>query len=425
MKKLIVSAIAFSTIIAQVAMAADVEFNGSVRLRYEQAASGALGTGEDEGRSWTTQQTRFSVKAQVKPEAQVFIQLQDARTWGGEDQSFPPPSATNTGTDASANAFDMHQGYFLLTGFGVEGLSLKAGRQEIIFDDSRLIGNIGWIQNAQAFDGMRFSHKGESISWDLISSQVLANDTHPVMNPYLASYDEDAYFYAAHASFKVGNGVVNPFVYQVDKPTRLKPGVDENGDPNTVRFTSLQTSGLFIKQKIGPVGLMIHAANQTGDVTETKKHAASMVTVKLSSKLGPIGVALGNDQYSGDKEEGGDESNTFNALYATNHKFFGFMDKFLFTPTTGLVDTYLQVGGAAGEKGKWAIHYHKFATGPSSYLPSEDAGAETDITYKRPFAGANWQLGYSSYTASDVNYGTTGNTALASTWAYMQATVAF
>jgi len=406
--------------------AKEIEFDGSVRVRFEHSEQGNLGVAKDKTANWVTQQSRFGITGKPKDNVEVYLQVQDARTWGGEDHSFPPPSVSDTGTDASANALDLHQSYVKVKDLGGGSCVLKAGRQEIVFDDARLVGNIGWIQNAQAFDALRLTTGSKEFSLDLVASQTAAKDTHPVLNPYLASHTNDSFFYAAHGNMKLGNGVVNPFVYVVDKPTRLKPGTDANGNPNTVSLLSLQTMGVFVKQKVAGVDLKLHAANQTGKITETKNQNASMMALALGTKLAGLGLSLGYDQYSGDKVKGGKESNTFNALYATNHAYFGFVDKFLFTPTTGVTDTQAKLVFASKSAGKLIAHAHSFTTAPGSYASSKPIGSEVDVTYKLKAGGLGWQLGYSSFSpSSTTNYGSTGNTALAGSWSYLQMVAKF
>jgi hypothetical protein len=40
------------------------------------------------------------------------------------------------------------------------GLSLRGGRQEVIFDNARLVGNVAWRQNHQGFDGVVARYSG-------------------------------------------------------------------------------------------------------------------------------------------------------------------------------------------------------------------------------------------------------------------------
>jgi len=407
-------------------IAAEIDFGAKVRVRAEHVEA-ALGRAKGKTGNWVSQQTRLETKAKNDEGLSAFLQLQDVRTWGGEDQSFPPPSVTGTGTSASAKGLDFHQAYFTVNSFGMEDLKLKAGRQEIVFDDARLVGNIGWIQNAQSFDALRLSYKGTGFDLDVVGAQVLADDTHPVLKPYTTAHDQDSYFTAVHSSFKVGGGVVNPFVYTVSNPTRLKPGTDSDGNPNTVSIDSLQTVGVFVKQTFGDTKLTFHGGSQSGNVSPTISHSAYFAALAVAQKIVGSQVSLHYDVYSGDKDKTDNQSNAFNALYPTNHAYFGFIDNFLFTPNAGVTDTQLRYGTKIGEKAKVGVHLHKFGTSPGSIDPGQDAGSEVDVTLKiKARKGLGYQFGLSKFTgAGSTNYGSTGNTTLDSTWAYVQTAVSF
>ena len=101
-------------------------------------------------------------------------QIQDARNWGNEGCRTESPdlnfgstfnggcSNTGIGAVSSSNKFgtglDLHQGYILVKNVGVQGLSLKIGRQEIFFGDHRLFGNFNWSNIGNSFDAVRLTH---------------------------------------------------------------------------------------------------------------------------------------------------------------------------------------------------------------------------------------------------------------------------
>jgi hypothetical protein len=78
---------------------------------------------------------------------------------------------------------------------------------------------------------------------------------------------------------------------------------------------------------------------------------------------------LGWERLDGDARDG-----QFNTPLATLHKFNGWADKFLVTPTNGLVDRYLQIDGRRGAW-SWTATFHHFeaATGDATY------GSEIDL----------------------------------------------
>lgn len=73
-------------------------------------------------------------------------------------------------------------------------------------------------------------------------------------------------------------------------------------------------------------------------------------------RIETISLGLGGDYLSGNSDGTniGSKSNNFNTLYATNHKFYGYMDYFLNIPTDskqrGLIDLYTRIKYTATKK---------------------------------------------------------------------------
>lgn len=92
-----------------------------------------------------SQRARFGVTLKEHTGLAFTLRLQDVRTWGEE---------TDTLNDFHADGFDAHEAFVVVPVFDDE-LSLKLGRQEIVFDNHRLVGNVGWTQRARSFDAAR------------------------------------------------------------------------------------------------------------------------------------------------------------------------------------------------------------------------------------------------------------------------------
>src|SRR5207247_4611840 len=99
---------------------------------------------------------------------------QDARIWGSEGTA--PATTSGIAAVSSANqnttGVDLHQGYILLKNVLVPGLSVKAGRQEIIFGDHRLFGNFNWSQVGNSFDAVRLTHSMQIGDVDLFWARI-------------------------------------------------------------------------------------------------------------------------------------------------------------------------------------------------------------------------------------------------------------
>jgi len=168
----------------QIAQAVEIKLSGELRPRFEYAnnalSSGTKSPLKSDTRTFTTTRTRIGVKAIVDSDTSGFIQIQDVRTWGGATPTGAPPSITQTGTSVAASGLDIHQAYIDLKNILDTGLALKVGRQELVFDEHRLIGNIGWIQQGQTFDAVRgYYGLTDALSVTAFSAKTVAFVTHP------------------------------------------------------------------------------------------------------------------------------------------------------------------------------------------------------------------------------------------------------
>ncbi|CAM2779974.1 hypothetical protein PSDI105340_03340 [Pseudoalteromonas distincta] len=91
----------------------------------------------------------------------------------------------------------------------------------------------------------------------------------------------------------------------------------------------------------------------------------------------------------------------FAAPLATMHKFNGWADMFLSTPTQGLDDTYISLNGKAFG-GKWLMAYHSFDANEQSN-GVDDLGRELNVQYVKSI-NKTYTVGakYADYSAGDT-----------------------
>ena len=82
---------------------------------------------------------------------------------------------------------------------------------------------------------------------------------------------------------------------------------------------------------------------------------------------------------------------------ATAHAFQGWADKFLNTPTVGIQDKYLNLGGKL-VGADLLLSYHQFDSDEGSL----DYGSEIDFAATRKIGPAVWTLKYANYSMGDV-----------------------
>src|SRR5437016_6689675 len=146
---------------------------GEARIRYEGRINTSLNSNST-NESAASHRIRVNVGYDLTPDVTFFAQIQDARIYGGE--SGAPATGSGIGSVSSANlsntGLDLHQGYILVKNLGLPGLSLKAGRQEIMYGDHRLFGNFNWSQIGNSFDAVRLTHSMPIADVDLFWARI-------------------------------------------------------------------------------------------------------------------------------------------------------------------------------------------------------------------------------------------------------------
>jgi hypothetical protein len=330
-----------------------------MRYRHFEARDFTAGTGAD----FFRHRARIGLGAVWAKKVGVFAQVQDVRTFGEE---------SNTLFDFDADNFDMHQGYLQLMPF--EGFEVRAGRQEIAYENHRLIGSVGWIEQARSFDAVRFSfHKG-MLKLDSFYAKVTEDFASPLDEDGNPTIVNDLDLLASNLHLKIADPLEIGLV-----------AVGNYGGPTPAANNRLMTVGGLITGKT-PYGLSYRAEGygQFGEGAGATTFGAyllaadlKMVFKKVTTK--PFIEAFG-EFLSGDDDPGDSDEHAFNTLYSTAHKFHGEMDFFLNLPVHTGKRGLMDIGGALGfspvEKLTFSPVYHYFramAEQPAAVDPATGA----------------------------------------------------
>jgi hypothetical protein len=167
----------------------------------------------------------------------------------------------------------------------------------------------------------------------------------------------------------------------------------------------------------------------TSDPSALSDLAAYLVSGALGYTLSTTSDLHIGVQYtvlSGDKSDSDNESNGFNTLFATNHKFYGFMDYFpSILSQQGLKDLGVSIALAPIASLKLQLDGHHFKMARAPQANGEDTyGEEVDLTtsyqYNEKFS---LQAGLSAFFPGGVMEDVRGErTAF---WFYLMSTVNF
>lgn len=271
---------------------------------------------------------------------QVGFSLQDVRVWGDEEQL----------RDVSSAAVHEAWGEVFFT----DWLALKSGRQELIYDDQRLLGNVDWVQQARSHDAavLKFSKSG----WQAHLGAAYNNESEKIFGtPYtLANYRTLTYLWV-NKTFK------EKFTASI---MAITDGFHSTDSAQDLHYRL--TAGPHLAFKSGDFNATGTFYYQAGKDIFGTNISAYMFAVGAFYKAGDFTFGVGLDYLSGtdalDTEN--DKARTFNTLYATNHKFYGYMDYFLNVPAHtaggGLGDIYAKLKYSFSDKTALALDYHYF-----------------------------------------------------------------
>ena len=142
----------------------------------------------------------------------------------------------------------------------------------------------------------------------------------------------------------------------------------------------------------------VEFAIQNGNVSDDIKAGGMMYGFNAGYKISGMTLLAGIDYISGDDSKTGEVDEAFNTLYATNHKYYGFMDYFLNLPVhtggLGLQDIHMKLSGFKFSGHTVNVAYHMFNADKSS----DTFGNELDITLVKKFAdNVKFVGGYSMF----------------------------
>ncbi len=364
-----------------------VKMSGQYRPRVWTSTHKIRDLSTDELSWLINQRARLGVAMVQEDGMEFFFQMQDVRAWGEE---------ANTLNTFSAAGLDAHQAYgnFPIT----DEFNLKIGRQEIVLDNSRLVGNVGWTQRARSFDAGRAIYKLDTFTIQALYAKVRENNVgYPDGHVVPAPDDGKVDFAGAQASLnfakgKGGNGSRIAALYLANIKSQTKSPTDPTIE--NVANQSRQTIGGIVNGKYSGFSYSGEGYYQFGkqsynagteaapDIMRDEAIGAFLAAGRAGYTANVAfkpGITAWGEYLSGSDE--GKPTGVFDTLYATNHKFYGFMDMFLSIPgntkNLGLFDMggRLQFGPIENFWGQ--VDFHHFRTAKAVPVGKERAGDQT------------------------------------------------
>ena len=279
-----------------------------------------------------------------------------------------------------------------LVNTSLPGTTVTLGRQRIVLDDQRFVGNGPWRQNEQTFDAVRVVNK---------SLPALTLDA-TYLNQVNRSFGRDSLQgryhgdgVLANAAYQFSLGKLTGFGYLLDfdrirvVPVALDP-VRMSTETYGARFTGERPLSKF------KVGYAASYAQQSDYGSNPASFDLDYYSLELSAAYRQYTVTAGREVKEGNGAIG------FATPLATLDRFNGWADKFLVTPVNGIDDRYVSLGYLA--KGVGVLDTLS-ATLVYRDLQAErvsiDLGNEVDLLVQAKYQRFIASLKYASYQANE------------------------
>jgi hypothetical protein len=280
---------------------------------------------------------------------------------------------------ADAETYEVNR--LQLTNTSLPDTTLTLGRQRINLDDQRFVGNVGWRQNEQTYDGFRVVNKSiPNLTVDVTYfdqvNRVFGKDS-PVGRFNGSNY-------LANVAYQTPIGKLTGFAYLTDF---------EEAPRDSAETLGLRFAGEQPVQKV-KVAWMVSYAQQTERSNNPLNFSQDFYAAEFTGTFRQYSVGVGYEHMEGDGVRG------FSTPLATLHKFDGWADKFLTTPPNGLARRYATLGYT--KKGLAVLDtltatavYHRF----DSTRLGIDYGSEVDLQLQAKYQRFNLLLKYAEYEA--------------------------
>jgi hypothetical protein len=250
----------------------------------------------------------------------------------------------------------------------VDSLVIRAGLQEIVIDNSRFVGNVGWRQNHQSFEAAKVDFDGVS---NLVLSYAYIGKTHTITG---ASHPMTSHHAEAGYTFDE-IGTLKGYLLQIDYDLAQLSG------RSTMTYGAFFSGNAKLSDALG--------LNYRIELAQQSDAGNNLSSVNVGYRRLDVGLAFGKVTVSAGYEvlEGGPGNGAFTTPLATLHKFNGWADKFLSTPGDGLEDLFLSVTAKLGKFNVVGV-YHDFSanTGGASWGSELDAHAIYTTPWKQKVA---------------------------------------
>lgn len=335
------------------------KFSTNLRLRYENVAQSAL-----QDANALTLRTRVGFATAPWQGLKAMIEAENilAADSDSYNQSGLNPGGAAHAVVADPETTELNQLFLAYSSGKTTG---TLGRQRLVLDNARFIGDVGWRQNMQTFDA--FVLQDKTIK-DTTLTYAYLDQINRVFGHEHSQGKWESNSHLLNASYAGFNaGTITGYVYLLDFKHSSPANSCSTTGLSFVGATPLTDKVKFIYRA--------ELATQSDYGASTLDYTATYAAFEGGLALKPGTLVLGYELLSSDHKVG------FKTPLATLHAFDGWADLFLTTPAAGLQDTYVKATADLPEKIALVAFWHQF----DSDIGNVRLGHEFDAQVSRKF----------------------------------------
>ncbi|MEH6346181.1 MAG: hypothetical protein V7785_13905 [Bermanella sp.] len=344
------------------------ESNLDINFRY-RAESVDVDNGTTDSALANTLKSRLTFKSAEIEGLSLLVEGDSTLHISDEFYDKDGVNTDNKDTVLDQETTQLNQAYLQYNGFGS---TIKAGNQRINLDNQRHVGGVGFRQDEATFDAVSITNKSIDNTTIFLAT---ANNRNSITN---TNTKEDINL--LNVKYAISKGLsASAYYYGIDDMGQENSGVD------------FDTFGLRTAGSIG--GILLEAELATQDKTTATADTTSLYyNVSIGQKISGVTAKLGYEVFGSDDGEA-----AFATPLGTNHKFFGWTDKFLGgAGNNGIQDVnFSAVTKVSGVK--LVAQLHKF----DAVEGSGDLGSEMGFLVAKKFGDFGASLKVAQYFSTE------------------------
>ena len=324
--------------------AANWDIGGSIRFRYELRDNNiAVPPNNDFRKDVDTDNSYLADKIlmRVSYTDKWWSALVEGRSSSvsGDDRGAAPniPQGSSPESDGPV---DLHQAYVTLGNHKEFPVSVKVGRQELSYGDERLVGGFAWNNIGRVFDGAKMRWQNAWFGMDAFATRLVVPDD----NNFNLSNEYEHFSGVYINTKKIPKNWTEFYVLarNVSPDAAFLKAPATTPAPFNTSARDIYTVGARFRSATNEWGnfdYTVEAAGQFGNWKrpatgarpgERDEHQAFAFSANLGYTFDDVSgkprLALEYAFASGDSDLNDGTHETFDNLYPTNHKFYGYMD---------------------------------------------------------------------------------------------------